>query len=506
MSDVDRTGQPASGGLEPLLRGWDVRKLTVWDWVAGVAAVLVFIGSFLPWATVAGIINVSGTSGDGVITLILAIVSVALLAAIARTDVGAQPSKWLRGGVLLAGFVVMIIALVDIVDVGSSEFASPGGGLILVLLAGIAQTAAAGVIAYRNWSPGGVEPSSDQADGAVANKDASPQVAEPVPAEAVGMGASGAQGADVAGPVPAEAQDEERLEPAKTGLAPSTDDAAQGSPAGEVPTENGMSPAFQPTIDGRLLVKAGGAIMVLSTLFSWLKVGSDGFPNVAGVGTTTTGTGLAIFVLGLSLLLREWPIGVAVGKALGSFTITLVFLSMVGMSSGQLGAGAWLGLAGAVVALLGALHPALDLSQPPNIGLVRPLHAGVGGVLAVVASFWLDWVYFPGLAFNLGAGSADDGLGGVEVLSGFSPDVPFGIPVLILAAIALVLIADSYWAPSNSDRRLLLLLAQVAGIAITVIAGANVLGMMMIGFFVFGSGPLVALGGGILVTTSVRQT
>lgn len=256
------------------------------------------------------------------------------------------------------------------------------------------------------------------------------------------------------------------------------------------------------TIDGRVVVRAGGAIMAVSTLFSWLKAGSDGFPNIAGVGTTTTGTGLAVFALGLSLLLRDWPIGVTLGKALGAFSITLVYLSTVGTSSGALGVGAWIGLAGTAAAVLGSVMAAGDSASQSALALARPLHAGVGAVLAIVASFWLDWMYFPGFGFA----SATDGLGGVEALNGLDPDVPYGIPILILAVFALILVADARKSFLAGRKRHLLLVAQMAGIAITVIAGANVLGMLMLGFSAFGSGPLVALAGGILLTTSVRKT
>ena len=459
--------------------------LTIWDWVAGIAAVLVFIGSFLPWATVAGIFSVSGTSGDGVITLILAIASLVMLAVAVRTDVELRHAKWLRSGVLLAGLAVAIIALVDTVDVASAEFASPGGGLILVLLAGVAQTVAAGVVTYQKWSPQGFGPATESAAGVVASKDTSSEVVEPMPAVASA---------------------EKPSEQTNTASDPLTDDVVQGGSRGESLRGEAPSPGPQAmAIDGRLLVKAGGAIMAVSTLFSWLKVGSDGFPNVAGVGSTTTGTGLAVFVLGLSLLLREWPVGVTLGKALGAFSITLVYLSMVGTSSGELGAGVWIGIAGTAAAVLGSVMVAGEAASQSALALTRPPYAGVGAVLAIIASFWLDWVYLPGLGFNLATGQVRDGLGGVEALNGLDPDVPFGIPVLILAALALILVADARWSFLAGRKRHHLLAAQVAGIAIAVIAGANVLGMLMLGFFVFGSGPLVALAGGTLLTTSIRR-
>ena len=56
-----------------------------------------------------------------------------------------------------------------------------------------------------------------------------------------------------------------------------------------------------------------------------------------------------------------------------------------------------------------------------------------------------------------------------------------------------------------TDGKLVSLIIQVAGISVTVIAGANVLGGMIGGWFVFGSAPLVALAGGILLTSAVRE-
>ena len=281
----------------------------------------------------------------------------------------------------------------------------------------------------------------------------------------------------------------------------SSQDAAQASTSGD---DTSLSRSAI-SVEGRLVVKAGGAIMVLSSLLSWLKDGSDGFPHVSGVGATTFGTGLAVFVLGLSLLLRDWPIGVTLGKALGSFSITVVFLSIVGPSSGQLDAGAWFGLVGTAVAVVGAVLVAVESFDQSKLELASPFPAGLGAVLAIVASFWLDWVSWPVWNFYLGAGSVTDGLGGIGPFNGLDPDVSFGIPVLIFAAVALVLIADTFWEFLPGGKRLFSLVIQTAGIAVTVIAGANVLGMVIIGWSVFGSAPLVALAGGILMTSAVRE-
>ena len=285
-------------------------------------------------------------------------------------------------------------------------------------------------------------------------------------------------------------------EPSDASLDSASQDAAKASPSGdEVPSSRSTI-----NVEGRVVVRVGAAIMVLSSLLSWVKTGGDSFPHVTGVGGTTLGTGLAVFVLGLSLLLRDWPIGVTLGKALGSFSVTVVFLSIVGPSSGQLDAGPWFGLVGTTIAVVGAVLVAVESVDQAKLELSSPFPGGLGAVLAIFASFWLDWVAWPvfgGLGF--GTNLLDTG-----PLSGVDPDVSYGIPVLILASVALLLIVGGFLELLTLGK-LGSLIIQVAGISVTVIAGANVLGGMIVGLFVFGSAPLVALAGGILLTSAVRE-
>ena len=282
-------------------------------------------------------------------------------------------------------------------------------------------------------------------------------------------------------------------EPSDASLDSASQDAAKASPSGdEVPSSRSTI-----NVEGRVVVRVGAAIMVLSSLLSWLKVGGDSLPHVAGIGGTTLGTGLAVFVLGLSLLLRDWSIGVTLGTALGSFSVTVVFLSIVGTSSGQLDAGPWFGLVGTAVAVVGAVLVAVESVDQAKLELSSPFPAGLGAVLAIVASFLLDWMAWPG-SFTRSNGDTGP-------LSGVDPDVSYGIPVLILASVALLLIVGGYFELLTIGK-LGSLIIQVAGISVTVIAGANVLGGMIVGAFVFGSAPLVALAGGILLTGAVRES
>ncbi len=117
-----------------------------------IAAVVILIGSVLPWATVSslfGSASVNGTDGDGVITLILAI------------GIGVLLGLWRRGTAIAAtvlGAIVVVVALYDLADVanvadelGGLGDVSPGVGLVLVLLGGLAATAASvvGIVTIR---------------------------------------------------------------------------------------------------------------------------------------------------------------------------------------------------------------------------------------------------------------------------------------------------------------------------------------------------------------------
>ena len=276
---------------------------------------------------------------------------------------------------------------------------------------------------------------------------------------------------------------------------PMPEDSASEEPmaesAPEAPDDGGGFAGMLGSIEipstGRLLVGIGGAVMALSTLLSWLKVGQDSFPNQSGLGNSPYGVGLVVFLVGLSLFLRSKSVAATLGMALGAFSITLISIVLVGTGIGILGFGAWLGLAGTSVAVLGALLMAYESSDRPALEL-RPMPAALGAALAVVASFWLDWTREP--------------------LNGLDSGVLFGLPVLILAGIALVLTVELMSVPRmvlEGRRQALLTIAQTAGVAVIVIAGSNVLAGTVLGIDAFGSGPLVALVGGVMLTRSIRE-
>ena len=250
---------------------------------------------------------------------------------------------------------------------------------------------------------------------------------------------------------------------------------------------------------GRMLVGIGGAAMALSTLLSWVEVGNDSFPNIAGVGVSTLGVGSIVFLAGLLFVLRRLSVGITMGIALGALGSTLVYISLVGTDNG-LAAGAWVGLAGSAIAVLGALVLVFKEDDRPSLQL-RRLSAVLGAALAVVASFWLDWV------LNSSALISDRGMG-EEAFNGLHSEVLFGFPILILGGIVLLLLFESTSIQTSMAKvrqQWIFLLIQMAGVAIAVTAGSNVVGSMMLGVFAFGSGPLVALVGGVVIAHSIKQ-
>ncbi|WP_265443944.1 hypothetical protein [Flexivirga meconopsidis] len=102
-------------------------------WVIVGLGVLGVIGSVLPWANGPFGISVSGTDGDGGLTLVLFLAAGVL-------GVVRGLGRWMLGAAIVAlvmGALCSLTALIDMGDLADSEFASVGGGLILVLLAGL---------------------------------------------------------------------------------------------------------------------------------------------------------------------------------------------------------------------------------------------------------------------------------------------------------------------------------------------------------------------------------
>ncbi len=112
--------------------------------VSAICALIVVVAAFMPWATALGFISVSGTTGDGAITLALGLIGM-ILAVWGSGRVLPAPANTLIMPVLstIAGGLVAIIAGIDLGNIGAQleeagGLVTPGAGLILTLLFGIA--------------------------------------------------------------------------------------------------------------------------------------------------------------------------------------------------------------------------------------------------------------------------------------------------------------------------------------------------------------------------------
>ena len=129
------------------------------------AALLVFIGALLPWvkafAPLIGQVSKSGMEGDGLYTLLI---SLAVLSGLLWATFGNGSQRPSFGGVLVAGIIVALIAVIDMNDVGSRREAlsadssalvtvSIGEGLYLTLIGGLALIASGWAAAYQTSKP-----------------------------------------------------------------------------------------------------------------------------------------------------------------------------------------------------------------------------------------------------------------------------------------------------------------------------------------------------------------
>lgn len=135
-------------------------KSVLWLVCAAAAALVSFIGSFMTWGKVTvpfyGTVTVSGTDGDGILTMFLSLIVIGGIAAYLFVEQLAQ--KWWRGiPVIAIGAILLLISIIDWASIGSKagDFdedvvnVSVGAGLILILLASIA-IIAFGVLALLN--------------------------------------------------------------------------------------------------------------------------------------------------------------------------------------------------------------------------------------------------------------------------------------------------------------------------------------------------------------------
>ncbi len=151
--------QPAAAPYQPAAlqgsRGTASASGETTMFIAGlVSAIAVVVGALLPWVSVStafGTLSVSGTEGDGVLTIGGAVVAGALL-------LFGRGRKWAAVIAAVVGVIVTIIGVYDLANVSSAaadasnEFAhgSAGVGLWLTVVAGIALTGCSVVAAARS--------------------------------------------------------------------------------------------------------------------------------------------------------------------------------------------------------------------------------------------------------------------------------------------------------------------------------------------------------------------
>lgn len=272
-----------------------------------------------------------------------------------------------------------------------------------------------------------------------------------------------------------------------------------------------------------LLVRLGGAVMGISVLLSWLELGPDSFPNISGIGESTSGSGLVFLVAGLFLLLRSSSFGVNMGLALGGLSIVLIFVVRTITTSNplepldidrnpDLGIGALVGIGGAALAVLGS---GLDFHKSINrySQKIELLPAATGAILAVVASFLLAWGITLDTAIQTNWSNNEFKQ---EILHGVNTDVITGIPIVILGVISLccVLAVITTAIGSGFAKQLSIAICQMAGIAIALLAATDTLRQLLgfqlsspayglSGFVSLWSGPLVALVGGVVLARSI---
>ena len=121
-----------------------------------VLALLVFIGSFGPWAVADEFgISAGGTDGDGSITLVLALIAAAP-AAWKLFRGGAR--RWVTWVSAVAFALAAIIGIIDLIDINNLDeeaqaadiSLSPGWGLIVVLIGSLAGAAVTAYVLFGN--------------------------------------------------------------------------------------------------------------------------------------------------------------------------------------------------------------------------------------------------------------------------------------------------------------------------------------------------------------------
>ena len=109
----------------------DLTRFSTPQRVSGIAIIVVALAAFLPWVSLFGI-SISGIRGDGVITLILALLGAAALAT--RTGILDQVKITEKAGLITSIVLAVLVALIGLFDMNGAAAI----GLYLTLFGGIA--------------------------------------------------------------------------------------------------------------------------------------------------------------------------------------------------------------------------------------------------------------------------------------------------------------------------------------------------------------------------------
>ena len=130
MADARRKAQPPVSRYAYGSR-MDLNRFSTAQRVSGVSILVVALAAFLPWVSILGF-SVSGINGDGVITLILALLGAVSLAT--RTGLLEQVKIPHKAGAIASLVFAVLVALIGLLDMNGAAAI----GLYLTLFGGIA--------------------------------------------------------------------------------------------------------------------------------------------------------------------------------------------------------------------------------------------------------------------------------------------------------------------------------------------------------------------------------
>jgi hypothetical protein len=130
-------------------------------WITVVAAALMVVGGFGPWARVLGIVSVSGTDGDGWFLVPGGVLAGALLARQVT-----KGGTWPAALMLLIGLACAVVAFVDLNDIAGvadektfGSIVDPGWGLYASLVSSVALAVGAALtLLWRPYAVGAADP------------------------------------------------------------------------------------------------------------------------------------------------------------------------------------------------------------------------------------------------------------------------------------------------------------------------------------------------------------